>query len=201
MATLQIEQVPVSALIPYARNARKHSDEQVGQIAASIREFGFNNPVLIDGQGGIIAGHGRVLAAQKLKLDVVPCVRLDHLTEIQKRAYIIADNRLAETGGGWDTELLALEIEDLRLENFDIDLVGFSSEDLDAMFEGMDSDDDGDGGSEGLTDPDDAPEPPVDPISKPGDVWLLGVYYECEACGKRYTQEEGESMQECPCDG
>jgi ParB-like chromosome segregation protein Spo0J len=132
---MKIEQITTEKLIPYARNARKHSDEQVGQIAASIREFGFNNPVLIDGDNGIIAGHGRVLAAQKLGLETVPCVKLGHLSDIQKRAYIIADNRLAETGGGWDTELLALEIEDLRLENFDIDLTGFDADALDALMD------------------------------------------------------------------
>ena len=126
---------PTDRLIPYARNARLHSDEQVAQIAASIREFGFCNPVLIDSQGGIIAGHGRVMAARKLGLETVPTVILDHLTETQRRAYIIADNRLAETGGGWDQELLALELEDLRLDDFDIDLVGFDAAELDEMFE------------------------------------------------------------------
>lgn len=131
----QIEAVKTANLIPYARNAKLHSESQVAQIAASIREFGFNNPVLIDKDNGIIAGHGRVLAAQKLSLLEVPCLRLSHLTETQKRAYIIADNRLSETGGGWDTELLALEIEDLRLEDFDIDLTGFDAGTLEAMFE------------------------------------------------------------------
>ena len=172
-APSKLEQVDITTLIPYARNARTHSDAQVAQIAASIREFGFNNPILIDADNGIIAGHGRVLAAHKLGLDKAPCLRLGHLTETQKRAYIIADNRLAELSG-WDTELLALEIEDLRLEDFDIDLTGFSAEALEALFDDMESDDAG--GNEGLTDPDDVPEPPAEPITKPGDVWLLGKH-------------------------
>jgi ParB-like chromosome segregation protein Spo0J len=132
---MKIEQIKTEKLIPYARNSRLHSQEQIAQISASIREFGFNNPVLIDKDHGIIAGHGRVLAAQKLGLDEIPCLRLSHLTDIQKRAYIIADNRLAETGGGWDTELLALEIEDLRLEDFDIDLTGFDADALEALMD------------------------------------------------------------------
>jgi hypothetical protein len=166
---MQIEQIKTEKLIPYARNSRLHSSEQVAQISASIREFGFNNPVLIDNDHGIIAGHGRVLAAQKLGLDEVPCLRLSHLTDIQKRAYIIADNRLAETGGGWDTELLALEIDDLRLEDFDIDLTGFDADALDAMFDGMEEE-----SAPGLTDEDQVPEAPEEPVSKPGDVWILG---------------------------
>jgi hypothetical protein len=113
MANQKLEQVSIETLIPYARNAKKHSDEQVAQIAASIREFGFNAPVLVDGQNGIIAGHGRVLAARKLELDKVPCIRLTHLTETQRRAYILADNRLAETGGGWDEEMLKLEVKEI----------------------------------------------------------------------------------------
>jgi DNA methylase/ParB-like nuclease domain len=166
---MQIEQIKTEKLIPYARNSRLHSSEQVAQISASIREFGFNNPVLIDNDHGIIAGHGRVLGAQKLGLDEIPCLRLSHLTDIQKRAYIIADNRLAETGGGWDTELLALEIDDLRLEDFDIDLTGFDADALDAMFDGMEEE-----SAPGLTDEDQVPEAPEEPVSKLGDVWILG---------------------------
>ena len=128
MAVKKLESVPVEALIPYARNARKHSDEQVAQLAASIREFGFNNPVLIDKDNGIIAGHGRVLAARKLNLQEVPCIRLDHLTETQRKAYILADNRLAELGGGWDEEMLGLELSDLRETDFDLNLAGFDAQ-------------------------------------------------------------------------
>ena len=129
---MQIEHLALDALIPYARNSRTHSDEQVAQIAGSIREFGFTNPVLIDGEGGIIAGHGRVMAARKLGLDNVPCIRLAHLTETQKRAYIIADNKLA-LNAGWDDEMLALEFEELRGEDFDLSLTGFDAEELDAL--------------------------------------------------------------------
>jgi hypothetical protein len=127
MAAKKLESIPVEALIPYARNARKHSDEQIAQLAASIREFGFNNPVLVDKENGIIAGHGRVLAARKLGLESVPCLRLDHLTETQRRAYILADNRLAELGGGWDDEMLGVELADLREADFDLDLTGFDA--------------------------------------------------------------------------
>jgi len=121
----QLEQVAVESLIPYARNARKHSDEQVAQIAASIREFGFNAPVLVDGENGIIAGHGRVLAARKLGLKEVPCVRLLHLTDTQRRAYVLADNKLA-LNAEWDEEMLELELSDLREIDYDISLTGFN---------------------------------------------------------------------------
>ena len=116
----------VSDLIPYARNSRTHSEAQVAQIAASIGEFGWTNPVLIDGGNGIIAGHGRVLAARKLNLDQVPCIELYGMTETQKRAYIIADNKLA-LNAGWDDELLSVEFEELVQEGFDVRLTGFSS--------------------------------------------------------------------------
>lgn len=135
---MNIEHLALDALIPYARNSRTHSDEQVAQIAASIREFGFTNPVLIDGNDGIIAGHGRVLGARKLGMDAVPCVRLEHLTETQKRAYIIADNKLA-LNAGWDNELLQLELADLHEADFDMDLLGFGVDDL-AIAMGMGAD-------------------------------------------------------------
>jgi ParB-like chromosome segregation protein Spo0J len=123
---MKIEQIPTADLIPYARNTRTHSAEQVAQIAGSIREFGFTNPVLIDAENGIIAGHGRVMAASKLGLAKVPCIRLAHLTETQKRAYIIADNKLA-LNAGWDEELLGLELADLREADFDLDVLGFDN--------------------------------------------------------------------------
>ena len=122
---LKIEQRAIEALIPYARNSRTHSDAQVAQIAASIREFGFTNPVLVDKDGGIIAGHGRVMAARKLGLKDVPCIALGHLTDAQKRAYVIADNKLA-LNAGWDEELLAVEFSDLLSEGFDLELTGFA---------------------------------------------------------------------------
>lgn len=128
---MELEQINVGELIPYARNARLHDDAQIAAIAGSITEFGFTNPVLVDGAGVIIAGHGRVLAAQRLGLSVVPCVRLAHLTEAQVKAYRIADNRLAEIGGGWDDELLKIEIDELaeRL-NFDVSVLGFTAAEL-----------------------------------------------------------------------
>jgi ParB-like chromosome segregation protein Spo0J len=129
----QIEHVETETLIPYARNAKKHDAEQVAKIAGSIREFGFNNPVLIDPENGIIAGHGRVMAAQKLGLTKVPCLRLSHLTEIQKRAYIIADNKLAEIGGGWDEEMLKVEAVDLCAEGFDLEALGFTDAESDDL--------------------------------------------------------------------
>ena len=126
---MKIESIKLDKLIPYARNSRTHSDQQVAQVAASIREFGFTNPVLIDSEDGIIAGHGRVMAARKLGLAEVPCIRLGHLTETQKRAYIIADNKLA-LNSGWDEEMLGLELADLREADFDLDLVGFDGEEI-----------------------------------------------------------------------
>lgn len=129
---MKIETLKTADLIPYARNTRTHSDNQVSQIAGSIREFGFTNPILIDAENGIIAGHGRVMAAQKLGLDKVPCIRLGHLTDTQRRAYIIADNKLA-LNAGWDEEMLALELADLRELDFDLGLLGFSEDELGAF--------------------------------------------------------------------
>jgi ParB family transcriptional regulator, chromosome partitioning protein len=127
--TSSIEQIPTADLIPYARNARTHSEAQVAQIAGSIQEFGFCNPVLIDADNGIIAGHGRVLAAQRLKLESVPCLRLSHLTDAQKRAYVLADNRIA-LSSGWDDEMLANELSDLHADEFDMALLGFDVDEL-----------------------------------------------------------------------
>ena len=169
---IQIERVSIATLIPYVRNSRTHSDAQVAQIAASIREFGFTNPVLLDEANGIIAGHGRVLAARKLGMQDLPAIRLAHLTEAQKRAYVIADNKLA-LNAGWDEELLRLELKDLQDLNFDVALTGFSTEELDALMAPP--------GTEGLTDPDAVPEAPEHPVSVPGDVWLLGRHR--LACG------------------
>lgn len=126
---MKIESLQLDRLIPYARNSRTHSDAQVAQVAASIREFGFTNPVLIDAEDGIIAGHGRVMAARKLGLAEVPCIRLAHLSETQKRAYIIADNKLA-LNSGWDEEMLALELAELREVDFDLEVTGFGEAEL-----------------------------------------------------------------------
>jgi ParB family transcriptional regulator, chromosome partitioning protein len=128
----QIEQIAIDKLVPYARNSRTHDDAQVAQIAASIREFGFTNPVLIADDDTIIAGHGRVMAARKLGLKEVPCLRLSHLTETQRRAYIIADNKLA-LNAGWDEEMLGLELADLREVDFDLDVVGFDGDAIEAF--------------------------------------------------------------------
>lgn len=157
----------VDSLIPYARNSRTHSDEQVAQIAASIREFGFTNPVLVDGENGIIAGHGRLLAAQKLGLAEVPVIELAHLSETQKRAYIIADNKLA-LNAGWDDAMLAVEFGELEAAGFDLDLTGFAPEEIAALEpEQVDP---------GLTDEDAVPEAPAEPVTALGDVWVLGKH-------------------------
>ena len=132
---MKVTQTPVDKLIPYASNSRTHSDEQVAQIAASIKEFGFNNPVLVDGENGIIAGHGRVLAARKLSLDKVPTIELAHLTENQRKAYIIADNKLA-LNAEWNMPTLALEMHGLNGDGFDLALIGFDAGELtEIMFE------------------------------------------------------------------
>ena len=166
---MQIEHLALDALIPYARNARTHSDEQTAQIAGSIREFGFTNPVLIDGEGGIIAGHGRVMAARKLGLDNVPCIRLAHLTEAQKRAYIIADNKLA-LNAGWDEAMLALELQELQAIDYDLSLTGFMGDEIDQLLAELDST------PEGATDADETPPVQAESVTKPGDVWLLGKH-------------------------
>ena len=164
-----IELLNTATLIPYARNARTHSEAQVAQIAGSMREFGWTNPVLIDGEGGIIAGHGRVLAALKLGITEAPCIRLGHLTDTQRRAYILADNKLA-LNAGWDEELLALEIADLTELDFDLSLSGFGIEELEALLAQANATPEGD------TDPDDAPEMTENPVSRLGDVWILGSH-------------------------
>jgi ParB-like chromosome segregation protein Spo0J len=135
--TPQIESLPIAGLIPYARNSRTHSGEQINQIAASIQEYGFTNPVLIDAQGGIIAGHGRVMAAQSLGLEDVPCIRLTHLSDAQKRAYIIADNKLA-LNAGWDEGILAQEMQDLLDLDYSLDTLGFGSNEIDQLLAGLD---------------------------------------------------------------
>ena len=165
----QIILQPVEALVPYARNSRTHSDEQVAQIAASIREFGFTNPVLVDGEGGIIAGHGRVMAARKLGLADVPCIRLAHLTEAQKRAYIIADNKLA-LNAGWDEDILRLELGELQVDGFDLELLGFTGDELQALMadEGEEEDPAADEGE--------VAGPAAVAITKQGDVWVMGLH-------------------------
>ena len=164
---MQVEQISIETLIPYVNNARTHSDAQVAQIAASIKEFGFNNPVLIADDNSIIAGHGRVMAARKLGKDTVPAVRLSHLTEMQRKAYILADNKLA-LNADWDNSLLVIELADLKDLGFDTDLTGFSADEIAALMPVE--------LTEGLTDEDEVPDAPVDPVTKLGDVWLLGKH-------------------------
>lgn len=161
----KIEILPAADLVPYARNSRTHDDAQVAQIAASIKEFGFTNPILIDEDGGIIAGHGRLSAARKLGIDEVPCLRLAHLTDAQKRAYVIADNRLA-LNAGWDEEMLKVEFAELGDLGFDLELTGFDAKEIDVFLaEPLEA---------GLTDDDAVPEVPEEPTTKLGDVWQLG---------------------------
>jgi DNA modification methylase len=161
----KIEWQSVEKLIPYAKNARTHSDEQVAQIAGSIKEFGFNNPVLVDKDNSIIAGHGRVMAARKLGMYKVPVVILDHLTESQRKAYILADNRIA-LNSGWDSSMLSVELQDLK-DDIDLSLLGFDPDELDALLNPVEE-------TEGLTDEDAVPEVPVEPKTKPGDIYILG---------------------------
>jgi DNA modification methylase len=163
---LQIEQIQLATLIPYINNSRTHSDEQVAQIAASIKEFGFNNPILVDKDSGIIAGHGRLQAARKLGLTEVPCVRLEHLTETQRKAYIIADNRLA-LNAGWDNELLTIELNELLADGFALEILGFDSDELKTLLDPLEP-------TEGLVDEDHVPEVPEEPKTKPGDIYQLG---------------------------
>ena len=162
----RVERRKVSELVPYARNARTHSDAQVRQIAASIEEWGWTNPILVDEKSGIIAGHGRVMAADKLGLKDVPVMVAAGWTEAQKKAYILADNQLA-LNAGWDTEMLSLELKDLSDLDFDLDLMGFGEDFLAGML--ID-------GTEGLTDPDEIPEVPEEPKAKLGDVYKLGKH-------------------------
>jgi len=161
-----IEWLETKGLIPYAKNSRTHSEAQVAQIAGSIKEFGFNNPVLVDEDNGIIAGHGRVMAAQKLGLQAVPCIRLAHLSDTQRKAYVIADNRLA-LNAGWDDQMLTLELQELDGENFDLSLLGFEADELNALLNPIKE-------TEGLTDEDAVPDVPEEPKTKPGDIYQLG---------------------------
>jgi len=163
----KLEWRSVSTLIPYARNSRTHSDEQIAQIAASIKEFGWTNPILIDGDNGIIAGHGRLSAARKLGHEEVPVIELKDLTETQRKAYIIADNRLA-LNAGWDNEMLTIELNDLLADNFALDILGFDPKELNALLEPE--------VVVGLTDEDDAPEIPEEPKTKLGDIYQLGKH-------------------------
>lgn len=176
--------IKTTKLIPYVNNSRTHSDEQVKQIAASIKEFGFTNPVLVDEANGIIAGHGRVQAANLCGLSEVPCIVLSGLSEAQKKAYIIADNQLP-LNAGWDIDMLKIELEHLQEVDFDIDLLGFDSDFTDGLL--LEE-------TEGLTDEDEVPEAPEEPKTKRGDVWLLGNHR--LMCGDSTSIDEVERLMD-----
>jgi hypothetical protein len=161
----KVERRPISELIPYARNSRTHSDTQVAQIAASIREWGWTMPILVDEDGNVIAGHGRIMAAQKLGIADVPCMTATGWSEAKRRAYVIADNKLA-LNAGWDDEMLRVEFGELRDLDFDLSLTGFDDSEIDALFPTE--------ATQGLTDEDAVPEVPAVPVTVEGDVWLLG---------------------------
>ena len=162
----KIELRGIDTLIPYINNSRQHSDEQVAQIAASIKEFGWTNPILVDGNNGLIAGHGRLLAARKLNMDKIPVIELAHLSEIQKKALIIADNKLA-LNADWDNDLLMLELQQLNTDEFNLSLLGFDEKELDALLNPIT-------GTLGLTDEDAVPDIPDEPKTKLGDIYILG---------------------------
>jgi len=185
---LHIELWPIDRLIPYARNPRTHADEQVAQIAASIVEFGWTNPILVGPDGVIIAGHARLLAARKLGLSEVPLIVLDHLSEAQRRALIIADNQLAVTGTGWNEELLRGLITELREEEFNLDVLGFSDQELEALLAEVPAI------AEGLTDEDAVPEPLEEAVSRRGDLWILGEHR--LLCGDSALAEDVDRLVE-----
>ena len=180
-----VEHWPVERLIPFARNPRTHTDEQVAQIAASIAEFGWTNPVLVGADGVIIAGHARLQAARKLGLSEVPVIVLDHLSEAQRRALVIADNKLA-LNAGWDEELLRGLLSELREDEFNLEVLGFSDEELNALLtEAPDL-------AEGLTDEDAVPEPLEEPVSRRGDLWILGEHR--LLCGDSANREDVDRL-------
>lgn len=176
---MNIEHLPIAALIPYARNARTHSDAQVSQIAGSIREFGFTNPVLIGPENDIIAGHGRVMAARVLKLDTVPCIRLGHLNELQRRAYVLADNRIA-LNSGWDEAMLALELTELLVDGLNLESLGFATDELDRLLN--------------------PPEPPVS-SSVEVDVDSFEMGAKCPRCGFEFDPATGSHHAEGDAEG
>ena len=164
---IQIERWPIERLIPRVNNPRTHSREQIANIAASIEAFGWTNPVLVDGDDGILAGHARVLAARKLGMKEVPVIVLKHLSPAQRRALVIADNQLAIAGAGWDEEMLRIELAILHEEDYNLDLVGFDDVELQRLLEAQDA-------APGLTDEDAVPELPETPTTVSGDMWMLG---------------------------
>jgi DNA modification methylase len=184
---LTVETRPVETLIPYARNPRTHNDAQIAQIAASIVEFGWTNPILVDGENGVIAGHGRLLAARKLGLSEVPVIELAHLSAAQKRALVIADNRIA-LEGEWDDAMLVLELADLAEAGFELDLTGFSASEIERLLDAVETSDateapvasndavPADAEEDDTEDEDGATVPPTEPVSRAGDVWQIGPH-------------------------
>ena len=179
----KVERWNIDKLIPYARNARTHSDEQIGQIAASIKEWGWTTPILVDETGGIIAGHGRTLAAQRLQMTEVPVMVAKGWSEAKKRAYILADNKLA-LNAGWDNEMLALELGEIGELGFDLDLTGFTADEIAALTPEQIA--------PGLTDEDAVPDVPEQPVTVLGDVWLLGKHR--LMCGDSTSIDDGEKL-------
>ncbi|MBF0147281.1 MAG: site-specific DNA-methyltransferase [Magnetococcales bacterium] len=165
-----IELWPIDRAVPYASNARTHSEAQVAKVASSMKEFGFTSPILVDGKDGIIAGHCRLMAARKLGLSEVPVIVLDHLSDAKRRAYILADNKLA-LESGWDNDILAAELDRLREDGFELEVIGFSDEELGDLLDGMDEQEDGQGAA---GEEETIPEPPANPVTRPGDLWCLG---------------------------
>ncbi|HPU74307.1 MAG TPA: site-specific DNA-methyltransferase [Bryobacteraceae bacterium] len=186
---IQIERWPLDRLVPFARNPRTHTEEQVAQIAASIAEFGWTNPVLVGADGVIIAGHARVMAARKLGLSEVPVIVLDHLSEAQRRALVIADNQLALAGTGWDEDLLRGLLVDLRQDEFNLDVLGFSDEELAGWLT-----QDPEAPQEGLTEEDAVPEPLEEPVTRRGDLWILGNHR--LLCGDSASSEDVKRLVE-----
>jgi len=189
---MQVIEKKVNELIPYAKNSRTHSDEQISQVMASIKEFGFTNPILIDENNGIIAGHGRLIASQRLGIDEVPCIVLEGLTENQKRAYVIADNKLA-LNSGWDEEMLKLEIEDLNLDGFDIDLLGFNVDELNDLDINLD------GNTTEVNEDmaDEVPELEENPVIKLGDLIELGHNYQHRLlCGDSTSEDDVATLMD-----
>lgn len=184
MKNLKVEYRPLDGLIPYANNARTHSDEQIAEIAASIAEFGFVNPILLDEGGVIIAGHGRLLAARNLGMSEVPTIQLAHLSETQRKALIIADNRIA-LNAGWDEDLLKLELEALQMDDFDLEVLGFDPAEIDDLLFGED---------DAEEEEEDIPELPKEPITKPGDVWICGDH--CVLCGDATVVTDIEKLMD-----
>ncbi|HZT29428.1 MAG TPA: site-specific DNA-methyltransferase [Bryobacteraceae bacterium] len=169
LRNLLVQFWPIDKLIPYARNARTHTEEQVAQVAASIAEFGWTNPILVGADGIIIAGHARLAAARKLKMTEVPVIVLDHLTETQRRALVLADNRLA-LSAGWDEEMLRVELESLKEDEFDLDLVGFTEDEIEEILAGPEQT------KTGLTDEDAVPDEQEKVVTVAGDLWVMGQH-------------------------